>query len=299
MSELAETIAQCKAALPLPTLWQKLGLRGEPKHSCLSPFRNEAHPSFSVFQSHGLWFWKDHATGAGGDEIDLIAHHSSLERKEAIRTYHELADVKPPKAWDVADEKSSVSRKLVATYDYLDAEGHLVHQTLRYEPKDFRQRRPAAEGMKQGNRSAKRDREGKWWLWTLEGIEPVLYRLPQLLSAPPSHTVFICEGEKDAETLAKTGAVVTTAPMGAGKWRESYTRVLKGRDVVIWPDSDEIGLQHAQRVAKALHAGGANRVRIVSWNKLWPNPPSNIKKLDVAEFATRNSFAYSESTTPP
>ncbi len=67
---LIGSISQCKAALPLPELWKKLGSRGEPKHSFLSPFRNETHPSFSVFQNGNLWFWKDHATGAWGDEID-------------------------------------------------------------------------------------------------------------------------------------------------------------------------------------------------------------------------------------
>ena len=36
--------------------------------------------------------------------------------------------------------------RVVATYDYTDADGKLLYQVLRYEPKDFRQRRPDGNG---------------------------------------------------------------------------------------------------------------------------------------------------------
>jgi hypothetical protein len=92
-NDFVDSIARCKAVLPLPDLWKKLGLRGEPKRSCLSPFRDETNPSFSVFQKGQLWFWKDHATGAGGDEITLIIQHQGCKKGDAIRYYHELAGV--------------------------------------------------------------------------------------------------------------------------------------------------------------------------------------------------------------
>jgi hypothetical protein len=181
--------------------------------------------------------------------------------------------------------------KLVAIYDYLDADCTLLHQTLRYAPKGFRQRRPAVEGLRQGDRTASRDRDGKWWIWTVDGIEPVLYRLPELLAAPESLPVFLCEGEKDADRLASApGAVTTTAPMGAGKWRESYTQTLRGRDVVIIPDRDpvdsmEAGQKHAERVAQKLSRGGVKSIRIVDWNEVWPEAAQDeSRKLDVDEF---------------
>jgi len=59
---------------------------------------------------------------------------------------------------------------IVNVYDYHDADGHLLHQTIRYEPKDFRQRRP--DSANPGG-----------YLWTLKGITPVLYRLPEVLQA--------------------------------------------------------------------------------------------------------------------
>jgi len=37
-------------------------------------------------------------------------------------------------------------RKIVATYDYTDESGNLLFQVVRYDPKDFRQRRPDGKG---------------------------------------------------------------------------------------------------------------------------------------------------------
>ena len=36
--------------------------------------------------------------------------------------------------------------KIVATYDYTDLDGTVLYQGVRYEPKDFRQRRPDGNG---------------------------------------------------------------------------------------------------------------------------------------------------------
>jgi hypothetical protein len=92
---------------------------------------------------------------------------------------------------------------IVATYDYETARGEPLFQVVRLEPKDFRQRRPDGNG---------------GWVWNLNGLEPVLYRLPELLEADPGHVVFIVEGEKDADALAALSLVATTSPMGAGRW---------------------------------------------------------------------------------
>ncbi len=260
----AESIAQCKLALPMPELWHKLGLRGEPKRSCLSPFRDEQHESFSVFNNGKLWFFRDHATGGAGDEIDLIVMHSGCEKKDAIKLYHEMAGV------TFAERKvtrhDSTLGKLVRIYDYDDCDESdrivLKHQTLRFEPKRFLQRRPAVEGMHAAGKMAKYDkRSGKWWIWTLEGIEPVLFRKSKLLKSAVDEIVFICEGEKDVEAMESYGLLATTAPMGAGKWRASYTPTFKGRDVVICPDPDDPGRRHGEMVAAALF-GVAKRVRI-------------------------------------
>src|SRR5947207_2648646 len=106
----ADSIAQCKVALPLPELWHKLGLRGEPKRSCLSPFREEKEPSFSVFQVGKQWFYKDHATGESGDEISLIVRHTGCETKDAIKSYHDLAGVPLPEVKAKSANKNSLGK---------------------------------------------------------------------------------------------------------------------------------------------------------------------------------------------
>lgn len=66
--------------------------------------------------------------------------------------------------------------QIVATYDYCDAEGVLVYQVVRLDPKTFRQRRPDGRG---------------GCVWNLNGVGPLLYRLPELQGQA---TVYIPEG---------------------------------------------------------------------------------------------------------
>ncbi len=130
-------------------------------------------------------------------------------------------------------------RRIVATYDYTDARGAPIFQVVRHEPKAFAQRRPDGNG---------------GWVWNLKGITPVLYHLPEVMAS--DDVVIVCEGEKDVDRLRELGLVATTAPMGAGKWRQGYTDTLAGREVVLVPDNDEPGRQHMDDVAAQLHAAG-------------------------------------------
>jgi len=137
--------------------------------------------------------------------------------------------------------------KIAESYDYRSAEENLAFQVVRFDPKGFAQRRPDGKG---------------GFTWSLNGVERVLYRLPELLSADPSETVFVPEGEKDVDRLVRLGLVATTNPEGAGKWRDECTATLKGRPVAILPDNDEAGRKHAEKVAGALY-GEAASVKVV------------------------------------
>jgi hypothetical protein len=135
-------------------------------------------------------------------------------------------------------------------YDYRDEGSRLLFQVVRAATpsgKTFRQRRPDG-------------RDG--WIWDVEGVRYVLYRLPELLAADPSGTVYVVEGEKDVETLRALGLVATTNPGGALKWRPEYSAELRGRNVVIVPDHDDVGRRHAADVARSLVEVAAS-VRVV------------------------------------
>ncbi|MFO1353021.1 MAG: DUF3631 domain-containing protein [Gammaproteobacteria bacterium] len=151
--------------------------------------------------------------------------------------------------------KGNSDAHIVATYDYRDESGALLYQKVRYEPKRFTQRKPDGAG---------------GWSYKLGDTCRVLYRLPELRAGiERDDTVFVVEGEKDADRLASLGLVATTNSEGAAKtdqkakWRPEYTEQLRGaRRVVLLPDADEPGRGHMRAIAKAL-AGIVPDVRTI------------------------------------
>jgi len=128
-----------------------------------------------------------------------------------------------------------MTEKIAAVYKYRDPAGAVVHETVRYQPKAFTQRRPDGAG---------------GYIYKLKDIEPVLYRLPEItLAIEKSTPIFVCEGEKDADNLVKIGFEATTCAMGAGRWRKTYTQALTGALALICPDNDDAGWKHALHVA--------------------------------------------------
>jgi RecA-family ATPase len=134
--------------------------------------------------------------------------------------------------------------RVVATYDYTDDDGTLLYQVLRLEPKSFRQRRPDGNG---------------GWKWNLDDTQRVLYHRQDLLKYPDA-TVFITEGEKDADRLASLDLVTTT--VAHGKWTDECAQLLAGRNILILEDNDKAGRKKAREVATLLH-GIADTIRVV------------------------------------
>ena len=147
----------------------------------------------------------------------------------------------------------SASRKrgtIDRVYGYRNASREVAHETVRYKnPKGFSQRRPNGFG-------------GYITKEVFKGITPILYRLPELCAAGLAETVFIVEGEKDADRLASLGLIATTSPMGALKWSMVDSSPLAGRICVVIADNDDSGRKHVQQVAADLH-GKAASVKIL------------------------------------
>lgn len=148
-------------------------------------------------------------------------------------------------------------RQHVATYTYTDESGQLLYEVLRYAPKAFIHRRPDGEG---------------GWIEDLTGVRLVPYHLPAVLAA---ESVFITEGEKDVASAEQLGLpnatwAATTSP-GPAQWRSEYGEYLRGKRVVICPDTDRAGQGYFRQIVAEL-AGKASEVR---WLKL----PEGTKDL--------------------
>jgi hypothetical protein len=84
-----------------------------------------------------------------------------------------------------------------------------------------------------------------------------LYNLPRLLASPDA-PVIITEDEKKADLVPTlfVGYVGITSMGGARAAKKSDWGSLSSRNVVIWPDNDEAGRQHADDVAKLATKAG-------------------------------------------
>jgi hypothetical protein len=247
------------------------------EHRAPCPIHNGEDPNFSVDLKTGRW--KCHSKcDAGGDAYRLEQRLTGRPFPECKRAVDEMIGIvadepqrigrdgtvssrsdtviarvpampSPSSSPEKSKGKSS-NRRLVATYDYHDADGALVYQVCKYEPKGFSQRRPDP------------DRPGSW-VPGLNGVDRLLYRLAEVLST--TETVYITEGEKDADLARSWGLTATCNSGGAGKFTASMARELAGRPCVVLVDNDEPGEKHADRVARLL-MGERCSVRLVRFD---------------------------------
>jgi 5S rRNA maturation endonuclease (ribonuclease M5) len=189
------------------------------------------HRPVSIDVTKQVWHCND--CNIGGTVIDWVMREKNVSAADAMR---------------MLSLENNGSSEIVATYDYTDEAGKLLFQCVRFQPKDFRQRQPNGKG---------------GWIWNIEGVRRVLYRLPQVIEA---QSVAIPEGEKDCDNLAGLGFVATTNPCGAGKWRDEYSETLRGKDVIVFGDvgdKDRAGEKHTEQRIKSLN-GKARSIKRVT-----------------------------------
>ena len=265
-------------------------LLGEPTMSKPNEWRYGSRGSLSIDLEKGSWF--DHETNEGGGVLDLITRETKLTGQDRIDWLgqHGFTDFEPHHPNGNGTTHPPRAR-IVASYDYTDEAGELLFQVCRFDPKDFRQRRP------DGNNG---------WAWSVKGVRHVPYRLPALLENQDC-VICIVEGEKDADALWRLGIPATCNPGGAGKWRDELSEFLRGCDVVIIPDRDPQkkhpktnapmfhedgrpilpGQDHARQVAKSL-TGIASRVRVLELWQTWLDMPL---KGDVSDWIAKGGTA--------
>lgn len=223
---------------------------GADQRSARCPFHEDKSASMSVNVATGLWHC--HAGCGGGSVIDLVSKFDGITPIDLLK---KNGVSKSPPVAAKPQPGPEPKYETVCTYDYQDAFGGLAYQVVRQHApskekacgyvKTFRQRQPDAKG---------------GWVWSMEGAERVLYRLPEVLK---SKTIWLVEGEKDAETLVKLGFCATTNVGGAGKWLDGYTETLAKKHVAICGDTDEAGKKHIKQVFESI-AGKVKTLRMIT-----------------------------------
>ncbi len=171
----------------------------------VAAYRKERFPAF---KQNGEW-WRGPCPVHGGERKDSFAIHS--------QTGQAVCHSQCGRGWDIPALEQALSgsdfpaavraiertigrdlngtqpqRRIVAEYDYCDADGRLLFQVVRYAPKGFQQRQPDGQG---------------GWVWNVKGVWLVPYKLPSVLKA---EIIFVVESEKDVHSLEKIGIIATT-----------------------------------------------------------------------------------------
>jgi hypothetical protein len=174
--------------------------------------------------------WNCRGCNVGGDVIALVEHLDNCDFVAACTTLTGEPPPKPNGGDRVAalknTPKSAPKKVTVAEFDYCDESGAIAYVIERVEyrnadgsfvlkdgkhKKTFRQRRPD------------REHPGEW-LWNVDGISKILYRLPEVVEAVASgYLVFVVEGEGKVDALRALGIAATTNPGGAGKWQPEFS----------------------------------------------------------------------------
>ncbi len=217
------------------------------KFQALCPAHDDKQPSLSVTATPDRILMKCHAGCSHKDVCDSLGIH-------------------PAQLFLNGDTFGKTTNAHEEIYEYFDENNELIYQVIRKQGKVFICRRPDGAGN---------------WAYKLDGVNRILYRLPQLKKAREHDEakykkVYICEGEKDVHTLENHGLLATCNPHGAGKWHDDFNESLSGLDCVILPDNDEAGRNHADAVAMSIAKTAAN-VRILHL----PNLPD---KGDVTDW---------------
>ncbi len=237
-------------------------------HEALCPAHDDKTPSFTLSQGDD---GRTLVHCQRGCSFDAVAQALDLEAADFYVRDDNAQAPAPP--WDPKSDGSVTT----ATYVYADADGSTLFEKLRREPKPDHPAHGRAKSFTQ------RRRDGGRWVYNLRGVERPLYRLPSVLEAVAAgRLVFVVEGEKDADRLAALDLVATCNDGGAGKWGPQHTAALEGAHVVVIPDNDPKGREHAGQVCTALE-DIATSIRVFNLEAL-PDGRAMPTKGDVSDW---------------
>lgn len=192
----------------------------------------------------GNWF--DFATDQGGDIIALWQEVSGYTKSEFPKLLNDinewLGNSSTIRKNQIVQKSSKQSPpidnlgKPTAKWDYLNKDNRIIACVYRYDNENGKEFRVWDVSKR---RSKAPD------------IRP-LYNIPGIIK---SKKVVIVEGEKSADALINIGITATTAMFGANApLNKTDFSPLKDKEIIIWPDNDEAGVDYAKKLSEHLQS---------------------------------------------
>lgn len=252
------SIDELKRRVPLLQVVQQtveVSRDGSDRLEAKCPFHADGTPSLKIWPNENRW--KCFGCERSGDVFAWIQNRDGVDFKGALAVVRDLAGIRPMRksARKTAEEAAPVSKE----YFYRDEAGNPLYKVCR---KDFSYEQGGETHVTKTFFQLRYDPRDKSWARAMGDVRRVLYRLPELLAAPPDAPIWLVEGEKDCETLRALGLVATTWAGGAKQvWLPAWTELLRGRQVMLCPDTDEPGQAAGERLCREL--AGSSEVRWV------------------------------------
>lgn len=252
--------------------------------------------SFKVNIKTGVWADFANPAYSGGDLISLYAAARGVSMGDAFRA---LADqynhidtsaqrlpapttehpcrVAPADAPDPSMHHNKYGSPS-SHWVYRDANGGRFFFIARYDTDDGKQFVPWTY------------RDGRWTPKSWTHPRPI-YRIDALTVHADRH-ILICEGEKSADAaqlIVGDAYVCTTWAGGSRAVSTADWSILRGRNVLIWPDADEPGQAACDSMIGILQRSGVNEIKTINTHGM----PQGWDAADSG-FSTADFFAWAQ-----
>lgn len=238
--------------------------RPGPEGNTHCPAHDDRHPSLSIGVANGRVLVHCHAGCAQAAVLAALRAHGLGSTPSTRSTpTPPPAPAMGPRAHGTNGHRPGTARQQVQVFAICDAAGNPIAEHVRLDRGD-------------GKSFFWRHPDGRPGLGELSPTELPLYGSERLSQWDPNKPVVLTEGEKPAAALLAIGipALGTVTGASSTPGAESLS-ILRGRDVVLWPDADDIGRAHMHRIAQALQGVA----RLVRWIE-WPDAPPGGDAFD-------------------
>lgn len=212
----------------------------------------------------------------GSDAIALTMVLDGCDFTGAVATL--TGEPFKPKGNGHAKPSQTAKQIVVERFDYHDTQGAVVYQTERVEFRNPDGSYVLKDGKHEKKFALRRpdpDRPGEWisGRGCMASVTRFPYRLPELIEALANGSlIVIVEGEAKADLLWKWGIPATCNSEGHGSvknWADHAKYFKAGDQILVLPDNDQPGRDHANTVAANLSERGAT-IRVLDLPGLGP-----------------------------